>query len=297
MAVDEVIVRGVEPKEVELWCQCPLEEGEPGYAEWVAGERAWVAQYHPTTQNLFLAEVNGQIVGKYDVPMASPKHWTLWAPTVRHALKAPDAMFALCQHIMSEAATRCIPVVEVLLEESHGAIELARAELRNARLVHDETKVLVRRDFDRPLPEMPDGVTIRPATEFSADALRSLAALAGMAADDIEAFDEKAPPIELGVVAMDGDTPVGLALAESAPGDTPLGEKHIGVIPEARNRGLGYALLLACLRRGHEAGAEHYIGSTAKSNPAMLRVFEKLGCRPMGTRYVYKGRPRPVAIG
>lgn len=297
MSDDEVTVRGVEAHEVDLWCQCPLEEGEPGYEEWVAGERAWIERYHPTTQNLFVAESDDVIVGKYDVPMAHAERWTLWAPTVRHTLKAPDAMFALCQHIMTEAAARCIPIVEVLLEETHGAIELARAELRNARFVHDDTKILVQRDFDRPLPPLPDDVTIRPITQFPADDIRALAAAAGMAADEIESFDEKAPESALGVVALELDEPVGLALAASAPGDTPLLERHIGVIPEARSRGIGFAVFLACLRRGMDAGAESYIGSTGKDNAAMLRVFEKLGCRPTGTRYVYKGRPRPVAAG
>ena len=67
-------------------------------------------------------------------------------------------------------------------------------------------------------------------------------------------------------VASEAGRRVGLALASSSPGDEMLTEYHVGLVPDARGRGLGQVLLHAFLKGGRDAGARTYVGSCAKGN-------------------------------
>jgi ribosomal protein S18 acetylase RimI-like enzyme len=106
--------------------------------------------------------------------------------------------------------------------------------------------------------------------------------------------------ISLWRLAFADDRLVGALLPALVPGADGLGVLlYVGVVPAERGRGLGGALYgqaLAALRR---AGAVRYKDATARSNEAMVRLFERAGCVPAGSSRLYRAvplRPEPGTL-
>ena len=93
------------------------------------------------------------------------------------------------------------------------------------------------------------------------------------------------------MVALEDDRPIGLALAQSSRDPAEVLDHGIGVLPEARGRGIATALVRAFLARGRERGARLYVASTAEGNGAMRAVFDRLGAEVVGRRSVFRWAP------
>ena len=78
-------------------------------------------------------------------------------------------------------------------------------------------------------------------------------------------------------MAFEGIEAVGLGLAQGSPDPTERVDHGIGVVPDARGRGVGTALVRAFLDRARGRGAKTYLASTAVGNRAMRTVFDRLG--------------------
>jgi ribosomal protein S18 acetylase RimI-like enzyme len=101
-------------------------------------------------------------------------------------------------------------------------------------------------------------------------------------------------PGDFGVVALDDDTPGepvlgaiwGRCLPSTAAGygwvadDVP--EVSMAVVPHARGRGIGSALLVACLDRARAAGRPAVSLSVEDGNAAARALYERHGFRPVG---------------
>jgi RimJ/RimL family protein N-acetyltransferase len=82
---------------------------------------------------------------------------------------------------------------------------------------------------------------------------------------------------------------IGVLLLHRLPYEPPLGAiLFMGIIPEARGRGLGRALHRAALLRLARAGSTEYIDATRVSNLAMQRIFAAHGCRTTGMRRTFR---------
>ncbi|MHC5012434.1 MAG: GNAT family N-acetyltransferase [Planctomycetota bacterium] len=144
------------------------------------------------------------------------------------------------------------------------------------------------RDLDGRLEPAPrTGLTFCSAADLAESALQRLGERAGAPAERLAGAS--------GVVALKDGAPVGIAIRTSAPGDETATLQYLGLVPEARGRGHGRALLLTVLHEARGEGAAHYVGSTSVTNAPMRRVFERIGCRPAGSRHVYVGHPRAPA--
>jgi GNAT superfamily N-acetyltransferase len=270
-------VRRIRAHEVSAWCACPLDT-----EAWSEGERAWVARWHRDCRNLFAYETGGEFLGKYDVPMEEQDRWTLWAPSVRDGPAADAVMEALCRHVVAEARRRKIAQVDVTLEESHRHFELARRCLLAAGFDLADERVVVTRDLTVPLPELPDcGLEYRSAADLPVDELATLCRAVGVSGK---------PPADgnAALVAWREGVPIGLVIPSSSAGDPDLVLRHLGLVPEARGQGYGFALLLEVLRRARAAGAVTYVGSASGDNRAMLRLFERTGCGRPRQRLVFR---------
>ncbi|MBI3979078.1 MAG: GNAT family N-acetyltransferase [Chloroflexi bacterium] len=71
--------------------------------------------------------------------------------------------------------------------------------------------------------------------------------------------------------------------------------ENLGVVPEHRNRRIGWALLLAGFHHLYAAGATWAGLAVDASNTPALRLYRNAGMRPLGTTtvYVYRYRCRP----
>ena len=282
-------IRSVRTDEIDRWCEAPLPPADPRLGVWRDGERAWVERWETPPSRLFVFETpDGDLLGKYDVPIVRDRGWTLWAPTVRKGPEAEAVMDALCGHQVAEARRLGVGRVELLLERGHGLYDLARAALPRAGYAFEEERVVVAVDLQKPLPETALALDVRPARDLSEAALRQLCRDAEIPDSSTEELLPSGAGLDLGVVVFEGGRPIGLALAQNPVDPEELIDHGIGVVPDARGRGVGRALVRAFLARGHEQGAKIYVASTAEDNAAMCRVFETLGAEVVGKRSVFR---------
>jgi len=278
--------------EIEKWCAAPYTPADPGFDAWIEGERAWIEANHPTPRNLWICRKGPRVVGKIDVAFELPHEWTLWAPTVRRGPAAKEAMDVLLARVLAEARERGVSSVELLLEQNHPGFETARAALEAGEWGTPQERILVRRDLTRPLPAPPPGLRVDEAKALSAEVFRTLVEQVGLEMEPVAEIlaEFQGNPLSLAAYLPDGRA-VGLALASSEPGLERLTEEHLGLVPDARGRGLGWSLLLQFLRAGRRAGASTYLGSTAATNGAMRRLFERAGADVIGTRLAFRWSP------
>jgi ribosomal-protein-alanine N-acetyltransferase len=101
-----------------------------------------------------------------------------------------------------------------------------------------------------------------------------------------EAWDAKAIDVQLGLpgsIAFVNAS--GFILARALAGEAEL--LTLAVVPEARGRGIGRALLYAAMRKAASCGAETLYLEVAESNAAALSLYMAAGAKPVGRRRRY----------
>jgi GNAT superfamily N-acetyltransferase len=131
---------------------------------------------------------------------------------------------------------------------------------------------------------------------------RMLAAAAGNGYDTVPVDDVGADPVtsryldgwgrpgDVGVVALDGDEPVGAAWCRFFRVDAPAygfvdeatPELAIGCLPNHRGQGIGRLLLEALFEAAHGAGFERLSLSVSTANERAVRLYRRLGFQPVG---------------
>jgi RimJ/RimL family protein N-acetyltransferase len=98
-----------------------------------------------------------------------------------------------------------------------------------------------------------------------------------------KAFD----PVRWRVAYLD-DEPVGVVLPQPYPKSPLEGTLfYVAVLPSFRGRGYGTGLHAAGLAFLAEQGLTRYVGSTDVRNTAMMRAFERNGCKVTGTQFFF----------
>lgn len=92
-------------------------------------------------------------------------------------------------------------------------------------------------------------------------------------------------PAVFAVVSYENATPQGFAMAWAAAGDSEL--LTVAVLPEARRRGLGAALVRAIAKNAAERGAAAMNLEVAEDNAAARALYETLGFTTSGRRPGY----------
>jgi GNAT superfamily N-acetyltransferase len=127
-------------------------------------------------------------------------------------------------------------------------------------------------------------VALRPSTDFTSAQLTELftAGYEGYFVPmkiDEAGFDQMADVLDFDLacsrVALDGDTPVGLANLGLRGPRTWLG--GIGVTPPARRRGIGEQLTRALMDSARERGATQMLLEVITENAPAIALYEKLG--------------------
>jgi GNAT superfamily N-acetyltransferase len=281
-------VRRVRGDEIQAWCACPFGAGDADLEDHIEGEAAWIEAWHDGPENLFVHDTGDVLLGKYDLPITSPRRLCLWAPSVVNGPHAKAVMLALCEHIRAEGERRGVADIEVILEGWHDHLDLARDALCAAGLPRREEKVVVRRDMAEALPAAScPGVEFRPAAGLSQDLLGRLIRDVGGSMDDPVSRGPSLEDHPLGLTMWRDGIPIGLAWPSCAPDDEVFTLHHLGLIPEARGQGLGAHLLRHSLAVARESGARIYVGSTAVANEPMRKTFARIGCEVLGHRFVH----------
>ncbi len=88
-------------------------------------------------------------------------------------------------------------------------------------------------------------------------------------------------------LARDGGRPAGVLLLTEAPESGAVDVSYVGVVPEARRRGFGRALLLKALFEAKAGGAGRVTLSVDARNDPALHLYRGLGFAPYDRREVY----------
>lgn len=96
-----------------------------------------------------------------------------------------------------------------------------------------------------------------------------------------------ATPGAFALVAVEAGEPIGLAIARAAAGEAEI--LTLGVLPEARRRGAGRALVAAVEREAQTRGAEALFLEVAEDNLAARALYLERGFAQVGRRPAYYG--------
>jgi mycothiol synthase len=166
---------------------------------------------------------------------------------------------------------------------------------------HVFESLVMRRDLDMPLPDqrLPDGVTLTAwqpvvAEEFYRAyhaAFRGRPGFPGWsAAEWIARVTENDHIPEWSLLARAGGVPLGFVIGNTDLTTDPPGGFvwQIGVVPAARRRGLGSALLVETMRRMRAAGAPWADLTVHTNNPGAIQTYAELGFVTIGRRARYE---------
>lgn len=88
-----------------------------------------------------------------------------------------------------------------------------------------------------------------------------------------------------GFLARDGDQDAGMALLRVVADEAEI--LTIGVVPDARSRGMGGALLTALERTAQQAGAARVFLEVSHANAAARHLYDQAGYSEIGLRKAY----------
>ena len=136
---------------------------------------------------------------------------------------------------------------------------------------------------------------IRPARVFDCEALARIAEVSLHEPWRKEDLEKAVEDPNAFVAALQRDeTPIGFLVTYFAGGEGEL--LNIAVLPEARKKGYGDALLSALFEEAKSRGTECIFLEVRQSNAAALHLYEKHGFARAGVRKGFYDEPREDAV-
>ena len=261
-----------------------------------------------------LAERDGAPVGRMESLLLEPHEATLVHPLVADSADFEVVTDALVKEGLRVAAALDVAEIELLIMESMPRSDELRARAAGWGFVPHQSKAFYRApvaDVRWELAALPSGLAFRSAT--SEDDPRLVAALGRVLRGSWE--DDRDPAAHLksyvtrcradGCLHVDDwetledpSGPLGVVIPALADASHEVGTNfYVGLVPEARGRGLGAAIHLRGLATLRDRGAKRFIGSTDLRNTPMRRVFENVGYAQGTQQHILRlaRRERPVA--
>ncbi len=207
------------------------------------------------------------------------------------AIEGPVAQVhpgALIEAALSEAKRRGIATLYAFPTEENEALKSALeaagfGPVHTTHFYQTEPKAL---GF-----EPPSGVQIEEVLALDPEVYRTLYREADegwslrLSWNDLELLEHFAEPENRLFFAYEGERPVGLVEVELDPDAAEIA--YLGVIPEARGRGIGQALLAAALKAALEAGVPRVVVRAHDHEKEARRLYERLGFTPLEAVVTY----------
>lgn len=137
----------------------------------------------------------------------------------------------------------------------------------------------------------PAGVRIEEVTALDPEVYRELYRQADegwslrLSWNDLELLEHFAEPENRLFFAYEGERPVGLVELEVDPDAAEIA--YLGVVPKARGRGIGQALLAAALKAALEAGVPRVVVRAHDHEKEAQRLYQRLGFMPLEAVVTY----------
>jgi [ribosomal protein S18]-alanine N-acetyltransferase len=144
-------------------------------------------------------------------------------------------------------------------------------------------------------------IRIRPMNEQDLDRVLAVAAASDEAPrwtpHDYQQILFAAPPmLRCGFVALDGDNLAGFAVVSWLPQESAAEVEGLVVDRPYRRRGMGSALIDACMTWASDAGASTVRLEVRASNAAAIALYQRHGFAAAGVRRAYYSAPREDAL-
>ena len=221
----------------------------------------------------------------------------LFAPNLNQFPKAAAAVEACVRAALADAASADVALVQVMLEpeDELGAGTFARAGLhRLATLIYMERTP----PPAAPSVQLPAGLRLQEYGPACHAALRKVVlgsyeqtldcpALSGLRdIEDVLAGHKAVGRFDpaLWTLVLEGDTPLGCLLLAEIPNRHALDLVYLGLLPAARGRGIGRALMQRMFATGRERGFEVLTLAVDEGNAPALRLYHRFGFTPVTRR-------------
>lgn len=245
------------------------------------------------------------------LPMVSPGRSLLLlspmvAPSTRYAPQARELIEQVCDH----HARAGLHLAQVLLEPGCRTVEALHAQAGFQRLA---TLLYMQRNLPRtvPMPRLPDGFTLHhysPQTHsrFAHAIQRSYVGsldcpgLNGQRdIEDVVAGHKAAGEFEPRnwFLLCERDAERGVLLLSRVHGQSAMELIYLGLVPDARRRGLGDLLMQLALHAVSSAPCDHLLLAVDLANRPALRLYERHGFRRLYVRDVLIRNLRRMPIG
>jgi GNAT superfamily N-acetyltransferase len=265
----------------------------------VQSEKEWVKSLRIPRRNLFVYEKRGRFLGKLCFAQEGSDWIVFLAPVIANCPETQEIALALFGLATKEAFRRGNKRLEAKLDGNNNQYKILKASLLKTGFGIEKHKFLYTKDirhWEGPKKKIQE-LRLTTVREFGWNRFKRLfiKSLEG-SLDDIdhpnpptpsqllkEAVERAGKNKEGWKVAFLDGRPFGVILPNPR-SDGTGSFQHISVLPKSRGRGLGKALLEEGLTLLKVRGVSTYIGSTAKTNKPMIRVFRKSGCRKLTER-------------
>lgn len=277
---EPLVVRSLRRGEDALWRACTWRTGPRRRRRrppFTAGSR-FVAERH------LLALRGGRVVGRLEW-VRNGHEAALCDPVVVPGEDVAEVAGTLLAEALRRARRR-VPKVEAILDERLPYVDALEPVLARIGLLPTRRRLLHLRRGRAPREVSPRGFTFAAPRGLLDPVLVAVyARCSGQTPEQVRrslraSAQERATDWRTIVLAFDGERPAGLAVPGVHDGAGPLGTiEFVGVLPEARGRGLGLALTVRVIRTLAARGARQMLDATDEGNEPMLAVFRKTGYR------------------
>ena len=296
------IARPIQPSELDIWLASPKESTDKNFADWLAGEKDWVAQFNIPIRNLFIFEQTGKFPGKLCFIDEDENHILFAMPAIKNAPDAKSIALKLFQLAIAETRARKIPRLETFLDDCNAPYEILKQALVETGFRVRKHKVVYEKSLDEPIKFESDKIlTYKNIDEIGLEMVmrlffQSLQGSLDYSGDLFPASPEQEFNIiwqpmrrkNLPRVAYYENQPAGLILPDLIDDETGT-FTYLAILPEFRGKGLGNTLFVDGLNLFRSIGATEYFDSTGITNQPMIKIFEKNGCEKVMNRieFVY----------
>jgi ribosomal protein S18 acetylase RimI-like enzyme len=304
--------RRIQRNELDAWYACPKRKSDHGFRRWVQSEKAWVKSLRIPRRNLFVFESRGRFLGKLCFAQEGSDWIVFLAPVIAGCPGVQEIAVALFHLATKEACAREKERLEAKLDRHNNHYKILKASLLKAGFVVEKHKFLYTKDlrhWEGPQKKIEE-LRLTTIRKFGWNRFKRL--FVRSVEGSLDDIDHPNPPTpgqflkeaaESAGKAKEGwriasleGKPFGVVMPDPL-SDGTGSFYYISVVPRFRGMGLGKVLLEEGLTLLKAAGVSTYIGSTAKTNKPMIRVFRKAGCKKLTERieFVYHARNRRCA--
>jgi ribosomal protein S18 acetylase RimI-like enzyme len=282
------------PNELDAALVLILQHGQAAEKQaCVANARLMIQNRELNPEGIWVARQDGKLLGALLCQVTAGAGGLFWPPQVVPSAGAALVEDQLIQHALLWLERQGVKLVQALLPRRD--LPMGTPLLRHG-FNHVTRLVYMRHDLDTPVRSLPglDDLRLESAAEAKPDVFQQTLIRTYESSLDCPEINGVRSPEEILAahraqgqhdprkwwLANDGTGAVGILLLAQLPESLSWELAYLGIVPEARRRGLGSRLVGQAIREARAAGSLQLTISVDTRNAPALRLYRKWGFSP-----------------